>query len=405
MGTLDFELDLAPCGVLEFSLNGTITKINQTFINILSYNSKQQVVGQHIEVLFTIAGRVFYQTHFFPLIKLHGEAREIFFTLKCNDDRRIAVICNAAIKGAPDNQVVQCIFIPITERGKYEQELLAARRQAEEALEKNEALVEAKKLLEKHSILLDQKVSLLLQMNDDIGQFSKAVSHDLQEPIRKIAVFAEKVSIEAKDVLSAQTIQDLTKINNECKNFRTLIYNLDRYISLNTLSETIQTISTEQIIDTAFNAVLGRFKGVEATLETEAIPEIEAYPSQIELLLSCIFENSFKFRDTSKPLNIKITAAIVEQNIYRSTKDKYNYYNCLKLDIGDNGKGFEIAKSPDLFQLKKINANATSSLGFGLALCKKIVEIHYGKITATSAIDNGTTVSILLPVTSANPDS
>ncbi|HYG14742.1 MAG TPA: PAS domain-containing protein [Bacteroidia bacterium] len=76
------DLDTAPCGFFTFTDNGLIKAINSTLVNWLGYSDKSEVIGNSLESILTVAGRIFYNTHFFPLVKMHGRANEIFFILK-----------------------------------------------------------------------------------------------------------------------------------------------------------------------------------------------------------------------------------------------------------------------------------------------------------------------------------
>ncbi|MCW3088102.1 MAG: putative regulatory protein, partial [Sediminibacterium sp.] len=188
------DLDTAPCGFLIFSDEGIVLSVNHTLVKLLDYSNVDEITGKHMESLLTIAGRIFYQTHFFPLVKMHGEAREIFFTLRTKAGEDLPVVCNVTRKEKDGAHRNHCILLPVAERGKYEAELLTARRVAEEALEKNTLLTDVKKELEENSMDLDRRIGRLQNINADILQFSKLISHDLQEPIRKIAVFADKIA-------------------------------------------------------------------------------------------------------------------------------------------------------------------------------------------------------------------
>ncbi|WP_165958156.1 sensor histidine kinase [Segetibacter sp. 3557_3] len=397
------DLDYAPCGFLEIDASGTITAINATFLDLLSYSEKNEIIGQHIEKLFTIASRIFYQTHFFPLVQLHGNAQEIFFTLKAKSGERLEVICNAVSKTRADTKIIQCIFIPITERGKYERELLSARRRAEEALEKNIELNQAKKELELNSLVLDRKISQLKQVNADITQFSKSISHDIQEPIRKIAVLADRIVVEVAGSLPAARIEDLEKINRECKNLRQLIIFLDRFISLNNVAEEMSLFSLSEAILSAFHQAAGQAGEVHVAFNAEELPIIEGYKSQIALLFMNIIDNSIKFRSEDRLLSIHITGDVVQHNTYRVLKNKYRYAEFLKITVSDNGKGFLIKNEEEIFRLQKLINDHGQALGFGLALSKKIVDNHFGNISVASTIGGGTIVTIFLPLSQQEP--
>jgi sigma-B regulation protein RsbU (phosphoserine phosphatase) len=73
---VDELLNTAPCGFLSFADDGTITTVNATLLGMLGYE-RDELTGRGIETILTIGSRIFYQTHFFPLVRLHGSAEEI----------------------------------------------------------------------------------------------------------------------------------------------------------------------------------------------------------------------------------------------------------------------------------------------------------------------------------------
>jgi sigma-B regulation protein RsbU (phosphoserine phosphatase) len=390
------DLDSAPCGFLTFADNGIISSLNTTLLQLLGYEKKSEIVGKSIETLFSIAGRIFYQTHFFPLIKLHGRASEIFFSLKTRDSDGLPVMCNAIRKETTGGQAsVHCIIVPVTERSKYEQELLLARRQAEEALEKNDMLTAAKKELEIHTIELDRQLSRLTQINDDISQFSKVISHDLQEPIRKIAVLADKVSIESRDKLSYREILELEKINNECIRLRSLVTDLEHFISLNIAMENFSGADLNQVVRQAFSrATTG---SANVSLSAGPLPVIDGYDRQLELLFYILFEHSVRHHSDAAPLTITIDCTIVQQNSFRTIKGRYRYIDFAKITIADTGNGFHDLDNEHIFRFARKSDGVP--MDFGLAFCKKIADNHYGNISTTPVREGGVAVTVLLPVT------
>jgi hypothetical protein len=87
-------------------------------------------------MILPIASRIFYQTHFFPLLKLHGKIEEIYFSLRAKEGHDIPMLINASRRCEGEEFVYDCIFIPILQRIKYEDEILKAKKAAEEEEEK-----------------------------------------------------------------------------------------------------------------------------------------------------------------------------------------------------------------------------------------------------------------------------
>ena len=393
------DLDTLPGGFVAFSDTGEIINLNTTLLKLLDYPDKGLLTGKSIESIFSIAGRIFCQTHFFPLLKLQGNANEIFFRLKTKDGKEVSVICNAVRKVTGDGiGVNHCLFIPATRRSEYEQELLAARKEAQESLAQNRELLMAKAELEESTYHLDQRIAELKQMNADLVQFGKVISHDLQEPIRKIAVFADRLASESKAQLDSSTIEQFKKINRECLMLRQLGANLERFISLNIYSENAVVVDLEKVLEIAFKMAAADETGVELLPAFSSLPVVIGFQRQLEMLFYNIFKNSIQSRRIDTPLYIQIGQVVYQQNLYQETRGRYRYTDFLRITISDNGIGFDQKEGVNYFIIGKKNAGGSFGLSFGLAFCKKVVDNHHGGIEIRSVVGKGTTVVVALPV-------
>ena len=393
------DLDTLPGGFVAFSDTGEILNLNTTLLKLLDYPDKALLTGKSIESIFSIAGRIFCQTHFFPLLKLQGNANEIFFRLKTKEGKEVSVICNAVRKVTGDGiGVNHCLFIPATRRSEYEQELLAARKEAQESLAENRELLLAKAELEESAYHLDQRIAELKQMNADLVQFGKIISHDLQEPIRKIAVFADRLASESKAHLDTSTIEQFKKINRECLVLRQLGANLERFISLNIYSENAVAVDLEKVLEIAFKMAAADETGVELLTAFSSLPVVIGFQRQLEMLFYNIFKNSIQSRRNDAPLYIQIGQVVYQQNLYQETRGRYRYTDFLRITISDNGIGFDQKEGVNYFIIGKKNAGGSFGLSFGLAFCKKVVDNHHGGIEIRSVVGEGTTVVVSLPI-------
>jgi sigma-B regulation protein RsbU (phosphoserine phosphatase) len=127
-------LDTAPCGFLSFTDDGTIAAVNITLAELLEYG-RSELVGQKIETILPLAGRIFYQTHFFPLLKMHGKVEEVYFSLRTKSRSDIPMLVNGVRRKFGEESVNECIFIPIRQRIQYEDEILQAKKRAEVAIQ------------------------------------------------------------------------------------------------------------------------------------------------------------------------------------------------------------------------------------------------------------------------------
>ncbi|HEV3469449.1 MAG TPA: STAS domain-containing protein [Pyrinomonadaceae bacterium] len=138
---MDELLNNAPCGFLAFADDGRVLAANATLLGWLG-RGEGEVVGRHFEALLPPGGRIFYQTHFFPLLKLHGRAEEIYLSLRSAGGEDVPVLVNAARRERGGSAANDCVFVPMRQRRRFEDELLAAKREAEEANRAKDALIE-----------------------------------------------------------------------------------------------------------------------------------------------------------------------------------------------------------------------------------------------------------------------
>ena len=124
----------APCGYLSTTPDGVIVKVNQTFLTLTGYE-RAELLGRHLTDLFTAGGRIYHETHYAPMLRMQGRAREIALDIVRADRARIAVLVNAVVEYDADKQprVVRLAVFDATERREYERELLRAKQRAEES--------------------------------------------------------------------------------------------------------------------------------------------------------------------------------------------------------------------------------------------------------------------------------
>src|SRR4051812_19786675 len=169
---MEHLLDTAPGCYFSFNDEGILLHVNQTICVILGY-SKSELEGLRAEMIFTIPTRIFYQTHFFPLIKMQGHAEEIFIFLAAKNGTQVPVLMNAKRRETAEGFSNDCLCIIVTQRKKFEDELVAARKQAEAASKENTELTKAKEELVRHLQQLDEHMVLVKKQNQELKQFNR----------------------------------------------------------------------------------------------------------------------------------------------------------------------------------------------------------------------------------------
>jgi len=386
-----------PCACLVFGDEGTIEFVNAFLCEVLGYNA-DELVGQKLERILTFSSRLFYQTHFFPLLRLNGKVSEIFFMLRSKAGESIPVMINATRDDSGAKAINLCIFITVWERQKYESEILESKKSLQKALESNEQLKSLQAKLEEHQQKLDRQITILTQRNQEYVQLNKVLSHDLQEPIRKIAIYTDII-------LSTQNASEypalharFLKIQTSVTRLRGLTQSLQEFVNVETNEELPTTIALQSLIAQAKSDAMQVTSFGDFELEVDEMQMIEARAGQIKLLFTELIKNAIQNRKVETDLWIKVQSAIVEENSYQFSKDKYRYRDYLRIEITDNGKGFNNQYSTYVMGLFNKLDPESEAIGVGLALCKKIVSNHYGTIIVNSREGTGSTFTITLPV-------
>ena len=167
-----------------------------------------------------------------------------------------------------------CIFIPIHQRKRYEEEILAARKLAEETLKKNESLISLTENLETHSRELDRQFSKLKAINEDLVQLNRVISHDFQEPIRKIQIFIDILSRNAENMANTKTKNAISKIRNASGRLRQLISVLEHYVSIDINKRTVN-VDLNRILDDAKNKAASQKQFNDFSFNNEGLPVVE----------------------------------------------------------------------------------------------------------------------------------
>src|SRR5687768_12017067 len=105
-------IDTAPCGFLSIRDDGSITLVNRTLQEWLGY-PPGELQSKHIDIILPAAGRIFYQTHLFPLLKIQGHVEEVYFPLRRQDGRDLSMLVNAARREGDGDSAYDLVFMPM----------------------------------------------------------------------------------------------------------------------------------------------------------------------------------------------------------------------------------------------------------------------------------------------------
>ena len=247
---------------------------------------------------------------------------------------------------------------------------------------------------------LIDSVMHLQHSNENLEQFASIASHDLQEPLRKIQTFATLLQqrYESDIPLDAKTLID--KIKNSSERMSVLIRDVLNFSKITDTENPYVNTDLNNILDNVLKDFELLIQEKNVVISKENLPRIKAIPIQINQLFYNLLSNAIKFSKNNIQPVISITSKRLmadELKKYDDLKPSGNYY---KITFKDNGIGFDNQFAEDLFLIfhRLNNSQEYSGTGIGLALCKKIVTNHHGKMYADGKEKEGASFYIILPV-------
>lgn len=249
---------------------------------------------------------------------------------------------------------------------------------------------------------LQQNIALLNKTNQELEQFAYVASHDLQEPLRKISTFSDRLQLKYKNDLPADAQQMLDRMVAAVVRMRVLINDL-------LIFSRAGRITTESISPVDMNALLQDvLSDIEISLQEHHVavhypaplPVIEGSATSFHQLLMNILTNAVKFAHPERPLEITITYQLIKGKDVNIIKENMANDDFCRICLEDNGIGFDQNYAERIFLLfqRLHGISEYSGTGIGLAICKKIVDSHHGYIMAYGYPDKGATFVIILPL-------
>lgn len=256
----------------------------------------------------------------------------------------------------------------------------------------SERMTSQKKLEELNQKLMARNTELQ-SSNEDLSSFNYVASHDLQEPLRKVSMFASRILENEKNTLSEQSYQYFDRINSAITRMQNLINALLEYSGTDNSDVRRTKSDLNKILKEVLSGLEMPIKNKNAVIDHDILPVIQGVPIQLHQLLNNLISNSLKYSRPEVEPKISVTAS----QVAIPERDNQTFW---KITVTDNGMGFDMAYRQKIFELFERLHGKTEieGTGIGLAICRKIASNHGGFITAEGESGKGATFSVYLPL-------
>jgi signal transduction histidine kinase len=346
---LDPLLDGAPCGFVQLADDGTMLAVNQTLADLLRY-TRVDLVGWHVQKILPPGARVFYNTHVFPLLKMHGVADEIYMPLRTSAGEDVPMLFNARRRPEGDAEVNDCVFVRMIQRHQYEEQLLIARREAERA-------------------------------SASKSRFLSMMSHDLRTPLTAISGYAELI---LNDAVESSQKESALAIREAARSVARMIDDILAFAQLESAKIPVNAVEVDlgQAVARAESLIRGKMQQSALTFSIEGGRGIIALadPDRLQQILLNLLTNAAKFTAPGGRVTISC----------ESSGDR------VLIRVSDDGIGVPEEQLEHIFEpFVQLNQGThLEGVGLGLAISRELARAMGGELTATSTPAKGSVFTL-----------
>jgi PAS domain S-box-containing protein len=244
--------------------------------------------------------------------------------------------------------------------------------------------------LKKAQFDLAQYAEKLKQSNEELENFAYIASHDLQEPLRKISTFGNRLRRNLQSQMNEEAEEYLDRMINAAERMQSMISGLLDLSKIGSHQKAFQMVDLVKIAKEVVSDLEAQIQATGGEVIIESLPKVRGDQRQLQQLLQNLIGNGLKFhKDGIKPI-VRLSGELVYSG----------YFQMAKIRVEDNGIGFDEKNAGKIFHpfVRLHSKSKYSGSGIGLAICRKIVERHGGSITASSRLGEGSRFTVTLPL-------
>ena len=245
----------------------------------------------------------------------------------------------------------------------------------------------------------EQRAQELVRSNRELEQFASVASHDLQEPLRKIRMYCERLPRRLGVPLVEEAASDLGRMTNAAERMQRLIDDLLSFARVGSRHRDFEPVALEGLVAEVVGDLEARIEELGARIDVGRLPMVSGDPAQLSQLLQNLLSNALKFHREGVAPIIEIRAEVVAGAPARFGAESAQAARCV-LTVSDNGIGFDSKYAERVFSaFERLHSRADyEGTGIGLSIARKIAWRHGGELTASSRPGEGSTFTLTLPL-------
>jgi len=338
--------------------DGRYIDVNESFVRVTGYQREEVIGRTSLEVKFW--GRPEDRDKLIEILAKQGSVRDLEITFLTKSGEKRTGLDSAEVIEIAGQKCILAIFKDITVQKILEKQ----RKRAEEALA--------------------QRAGELARSNAELEQFAYVASHDLQEPLRMVASYTQLLAKRYQDKLDADARDFIAYAVDGAVRMQKLIADLLNYSRVGTRGKPFEPVNCDAILERVLVSLKLAIEESGAVVGHDPLPTVVGDDMQLGQLFQNLLANAIKFRGESPPV-IHVSA--------EHTGDEWNF------SVRDNGIGFAPEYAERIFMIfQRLHSKAEyPGSGIGLAICKKIVERHGGRIWVKSEPGSGANFFFTIP--------